>query len=190
MSASNHPVSTSLMLRDILRAARLDRSVFERLAGDASRTWEAAVVVVAVAVLSTLGTVLAGYVPANWLAQPRTSLDFLHAVQRGLAEAIGFVFLSGAAYLTAFGLFGVESRFIAVLRALGFAYTPMVLGGLVFVPYVGGIVSLVGVLWTVATMTVALSAATDLSTGRAAAGVIWAFVLMRIAFYAADVVPG
>lgn len=177
------------LIRDVGRVVCLDASVHQRRAPDPSQTWTAVGLVVAVAVLSTIATALAGMLPAEWYLQPHAPLGLRAAVQRIAAEAFGVVFLSGAAYLTGVGLFGVNTAVATVLRAHGFAYVPMVTGGLVVVPVVGGLLSLVGVVWTVATMTVALRAVTRLSTGQATACVLWAFVLMTLGFYVVGVVP-
>jgi len=179
-----------MLFRDVVRAAQLDRSAFQRLAADASRTQGGLAVVVAVAVLSTLGTGAAGLLPDDWFLQPHPQLTLTGALRHGGAHIVGFPLLSGVAYLTAFGLFGVDTGFVAVIRSFGIAYAPMGLGGLVFIPYVGALVSVLSVPWTAATMTVALSAVTRLSTGQAAACVGWAFVLMTIGFYLSGAVPG
>lgn len=188
--ASIESSSSIRLIRDVARALRLDRSVYRRRAREPSQTRTAVGLVVVVAVLSTLGTALAGVLPAEWYVQRHAPIGLRAGLQRTAAEAIGFVFLSGAAYLTGVGLFGVDTSFGTVLRAHGFAYVPMVAGGLVVVPVVGGLLSLAGAVWTVVTMTVALGAVTRLSMGQATACVVWAFVLMTVGFFALRVVPG
>jgi hypothetical protein len=53
-----------------------------------------------------------------------------------------------------------------VLRPLGYAYTPLVIGIVGIIPTLGGIVILVAVLWTLYLAFIAIRAALDLETSR------------------------
>ncbi len=66
-------------------------------------------------------------------------------------------------------------------RPLGFAFTPAVLGVFGVIPLLGTLVALVAAIWFLAAGVVAIRQALEVSTGRAAAIGIVAFLLQAAA---------
>lgn len=91
---------------------------------------------------------------------------------------LGFLFWSGTIWLVGVHLFARSEEFGVVMRAVGLAYAPQLLGFFVLVPYLGSLFSLIISVWTLLATVVAVHAGLGLTLWQAAAcsGVGWLLV--------------
>jgi hypothetical protein len=98
---------------------------------------------------------------------------------------IGWVVWSSTAYWIGTRLFHGTATPGELLRTLGFAQTPDVLGLLSFIPLAGGLAVFVGGLWALAAGIVAIRQGLDVTTGKAVVTaiigwLIWMVVLVGL----------
>ena len=161
------------MLERMLRAARLESSLYEEVEADPTAGGQALFIVVAVGLISALGMALAypgdqsvGAVIANVIS---TVLSWV--VWAFLTLWIGKTFLAGEE---------TQSDMGEMLRTLGFAHTPQLLVGLVFIPVAGPVLALLGSLWKLVAGIVAIRQALDFSTSRAILTAFFGFMVVVV----------
>ncbi|RPI34406.1 MAG: hypothetical protein EHM70_02975 [Chloroflexota bacterium] len=142
---------------------KLDSATFEEVEHDTTATGQAALVVALVAILLGLGsgfTTLFG------------SGEFVRTFIGSLLSAfVGWILWSAASYFAGTTLFGGKADLGEMLRVIGFASAPLMLG---IIPCIGGII---GALWAAAAGFVAVRQGLDLDNGRAILTVLLGFVL-------------
>jgi hypothetical protein len=165
----------SAMLNRVIRAARLDVSLYNEVEADTSLNREALTVVIIVTILSAVG----GFVGSLLL-----SFDIIPAIL-GLAWALvwGVAGYYIWAYLTWFigtRVFKGTAEPGELLRTLGYAYGPNVLGVLAVIPCVGSLAALIGSIWSLVCGVVAVREALDTTTGNAVITVLigWAVLFV------------
>ncbi len=143
----------------MIRAARLDVSLYEEVEADEGATTEALVVVLIVAIAGGIGALGGGLG------------GFILAIVSALVGWVVFAFLT---YIIGTTLFGGTATMGEMLRTLGYAYSPGVLDILTIVsviPCLGPLVALLIVLftwvWRLATTVVAVRQALDFDTTKA-----------------------
>lgn len=145
------------MVDRVMRAARLDASVYEEVEADPSTMPQATAVVVLASIAGGIGT-------AGIEGQP----GFVMGV---LVNLIGWYVWAVMTWFIGTRLLPQPSTTADVgqlLRTLGFAAAPGLLRVLAIVPGIAGVVILVTALWSLATMVVAVRQALDYdSTARA-----------------------
>ena len=160
------PLSTGSLWRKMVRAAKLDINLYEEVEHDSSVTIQAFLVVVIVALAAGIGSAVNSVIVDE--AEP---LYFLWGLLWGLASAIfGWLMWSLFAYWLGTTIFRgpeTEATYGQLLRTLGFANTPFLLGFFVFVPIIGGLFSLAGLIWALIAGVIAVRQALDFSTWRA-----------------------
>ena len=163
------------MLNRVVRAARLDVSLYSEVEADTSLNREALTVVIIVTILAAVG---------SFVGSLLLSFEIVPAIL-GLAWAIiwGIAGYYVWAYLTWF----IGTRFFKgtaepgeLLRTLGYAYGPRVLGVFAIIPCIGAIPALIGAIWSLVTGVVAVREALDTTTGNAVITVAigWAVILV------------
>jgi hypothetical protein len=85
---------------------------------------------------------------------------------------IGWVIWSYIAYFIGTRFFGGTATPGELLRTIGFAQTPQILALLIFIPFLGGLIALAALLWSVWAGIVAVRQALDFGTGKAVVTVI------------------
>lgn len=146
-----------MLVQRMIRAATLDVALYEEVEHDRRLTQQAALVVVIVTVLSTIGAVVLHFDP-------------LYMATSLLANLLGWLAFAFLSYFIGTKVFGGQADMGEMLRVLGFASTPMCLG---IVPWVG---VYVGGAWTIATVVVAIRQGLDISTGKAVVTAILSMV--------------
>lgn len=145
------------MLDRVIRAARLDASLYEEVEADPSSMGQATAVVVLASIAGGIGT-------AGIEGQP----GFVFGV---IVNLLGW-------YVWAFLTYVIGTRLLPqpttqadvgqLLRTLGFAAAPGLLRVLGFLPGIGALIMIVSAVWGLAAMIVAVRQALDYdSTGRA-----------------------
>ena len=149
------------MLDRMIRAARLDVSLYEEVEANTSLTSQAATVVVIAAVCQGIGTFIAA------TRNPEAGNPILGLVGGLIAALIGWVVWSYVTYWIGTSVFGGTATPGEMLRTIGFAQSPQVLNILSFIPILGAIISLVVGIWVLVAGVVAVRQALDFTTGKA-----------------------
>lgn len=161
------------MIQRMVRAAKLDSELYEEVEADTTANGQALLIVVAVGVVSAVGMAFAypgdhslRAVIANVLS---TVVSWV--LWAFLTLWIGKTFTHGP---------DTESDMGEMLRALGFAHTPQLLVGLVFIPVAGPVLALLGSVWKLTAGIVAIRQALDFSTSRAILTAFFGFVIVIV----------
>lgn len=140
------------MIDRMIGAALLDVGTYEEVEADTNATTQAAMVVAITAVAAAIGQFALGPVGM--------ALGAVGALVRwGL--------WAGLTYVIGDKVFGGTATWGELLRTLGFAQAPGILGALAFFPIVGGLINLVIAPWMLVTGVIAIRQALDFSTGKA-----------------------
>lgn len=162
----------------MMRAARLDVNLYEEVEADTGATSQALTVVVIAAVASGIGAALGAAMDNSPATNPITGL--LTGVLGGL---IGWGAWSFVIFFVGTRLFGGTATYGELLRTLGFAYTPSILGILSFIPILGGLIGLAAGIWGLVTGFIAIRQALDLDNGKTIAAIIVGIVAYMIVLF-------
>lgn len=157
------------MLERIMRILRLDAKVFREIEEDPNATVQAGIIVVVVSLLSAIGSGIAA----------RTFFgSFFWELFVGVAFA--WVLWAVVTYFVGTSLFQGKSSIEGMLRVLGYARIPGVLGFFSFIPCVGWIAALAGAVLSLIAGVLAISEAMDFDMGKAIITVLigWAVYLL------------
>ncbi|HEY54521.1 MAG TPA: YIP1 family protein [Caldilineae bacterium] len=193
-------MDTSSLTSRMIRAAKLDVSLFEEVEHDTSLDQQALLVVIIAAAAAGIGALLAGII--GGVLGGLLGADIM-AVGGGFMVTIFstiwvVVFTVIGYYIWAFvtqwvgtNLFEGTADFGEVKRALGYAYAPQVLNVFSFIPCLGTLLSFVTSIWTLAAAFYALREALDLdSTKTIITLVIGWVIIMVISFLIASLIGG
>ena len=143
------------MLDRIVRAIRLDWTVFSEIAQDRGAMKEAALIVAIVSFLSAVGTGIArssfGAFIGDWLA----------------GILLGWIGWAIITYFVGTRMFNGDTDIAEMLRVLGYANAPILLGLLGFIGCIGWVFTLVGGLLALGAAILAIREAMDLATENA-----------------------
>lgn len=160
------------MIDRVLGVFKLDADTFEQIEHDQSATTQAALVVLIVAAAGFIGSLFTGG-------------NFLMALLSGLINAfVGWLLWSVVTYFIGTSFFGGQADLGEMLRVVGFAYAPGILG---IIPCVG---PLIGMVWTLVAMVVAIRQGLDVDTGKAVIIGGLGFVVVVVLYAVVAVVLG
>ena len=154
----------------MLRAVRGEVSLFEEVEHDPGATAEAILVVAIGAISVGLGFGLS----LSVFARPGNYLPAL--VGSVVSTLLAYAVFSGVVYLVGTRVFGGTASWEEVLRTLGYAYSPLAVGVVAIVPFLGWLIVAVAALWALYLAYVAMRAALDLDGGRTAATIVLAII--------------
>lgn len=140
------------MFERMKRAALLDTHVYEEVEADRTATTQAATVVAIVAVAQGLGA---------------AALGIGGIIGGAVAALLAWLVWAGITYLIGDKLLGGTATWGELLRTLGFAQSPGVLGILAFLPLLGGLIRFAVAIWVLVAGIIAIRQALDFSTGKA-----------------------
>jgi hypothetical protein len=163
-----------MLFERMMRAARLDSNLYEEVEADLNATSQAATVVGIVALCGAIG----GAVQLG--AQGQTGSAVLAFVGGLILAFVGWVAWAYITYWIGTSIFKGQATPGELLRTVGFAQTPGVLNILQFIPVLGGVVSLVVLVWSLIAGVIAVRQALDISTGQAVITTIIAIIPMTI----------
>jgi len=153
----------------IYGAAALDTSVYEEVEADRTATTQALLVVILASISQGIGTAL-----SNWRSGPtRAGVGFFEGLFQAL---LLWAIWSFVTYFVGTRLFGGRATYGELLRTIGFANSPNLLGIFTFIPILGGILSFALWIWALAAMIIAVRQALDFSTGKAIMTCIVGFI--------------
>jgi hypothetical protein len=160
--------SSSSFVDRVIGAIRLDPATYEAVEHDTDATWQAALVVVVAAIFSGVGST--GGRTQDLLGGVVASLVFW-ALFALFAYLVGAYLLRGPQTSATFG---------EVLRALGFSYAPSLFAILGLIPGIGFLIVFIAGIWSLIASVIALRQAFEVSTGRAVAIAVVAFLAMVV----------
>lgn len=167
------------LVDQMIRASRLDVSLYEEVEHDKSQTTNALTVVAITAAAAAIGSAISAA-----MATPGAGNPVLGIIGAILMAILGWAVWTGCVYFVGTRLFGGTATWGEVLRTVGFADSPNVLMILSFIPILGGLIALVVWIWTIVTTVVAVRQSLDISTGKAVVasiiGAIAAAILIAI----------
>jgi hypothetical protein len=154
------------MIDRIVRAIRLDWTVFSEIAKDRDALKEAAIIVAIVTFLSAIGTGIA----------TRSFGAFIGAWLAGIL--VGWVGWAIVTYFVGTSLFKGKTDIPEMLRVLGYANAPYLLGLLSFIPCVGWLFPLIGGLLALVAGIIAVREAMDFDTSNAIVTVVIGWIMV------------
>ncbi len=162
------------MIGRMLGAARLNAETYEEVEHDSGATIQALLVIILVSIASFVGQLLAG-----------DDMNLVAALINGIVWGIIgwalwalFTWLIGSTLLKTEQ---TEADWGQLARCTGFAQTPRILNVFLFIPVLGPILVLVGLVWTIIAMIVAVRQSLDYtSTWRAFFVIVLAFIPVAI----------
>ena len=162
------------MIERMRRAAMLDINLYEEVEHDPSLNDEARLVVILVAAAGAVGALLTGLFTGNFQAA------LAGAVITAVLYFIGWYIWSYAVLIVGTKLFGGTADFGEVSRSIAYAYTPNVLLVFAFVPVLGGLLILVGGIWSLVAGIVAIRQALDFGTGKGIITAVISWVILSV----------
>jgi hypothetical protein len=154
------------LLNRMMRAARLDSSIYEEMETEEDAAAHAVMVALLTSAATGIGLGLAGLLGGSgaiWL---------LWGLLSGFAASLAgwfiwvlLTFLAGTTFLRGYERVSLTE----LVRTLGFANSPGMLRILLFLPMLGWLVALLAGLWSLASGIAAVRQTLDFDTGRAAA---------------------
>ncbi len=162
------------MVARIMRVLRLDAPVFVEIAKDAAATTEAGIIVVAVSLLSGIGSGIRGHFFSG------LAWELIAGV------VLGWVLWAVVTYFIGTSLFGGKTTVEEMLRVLGYASAPRLLGFFAFIPCVGWLAGLAGAILALVAGFIAVREAMGFDTGKAIITVVigWLVYLVLTAVLA------
>jgi hypothetical protein len=143
------------MLDRIMRIIKLDFPVFKEIQSDPNATTQAAIVVAAASVLSAIGSAVGSQRPV---------MAFLGGVISGV---VGWIVWSYVSHFVGGALYKHPGTFEGMLRVIGYANAPQLLGIFNIIPCVGWIAGLAGAILALIASVMAIREGLDLDTGQA-----------------------
>ena len=140
------------MLERMKRAALLDPHLYEEVEADTTATAQAAAVVAIVAMAQGLGA---------------ASLGPFGIIAGAIAALVAWLVWAGVTYLIGDKILGGTATWGELLRTLGFAQSPGLLGILAFLPLLGGLIRFTIAIWVLIAGIIAIRQALDFGTGKA-----------------------
>jgi hypothetical protein len=153
----------------MIGAALLRPHTYEEIEHDSAATMQAAIVVVIVALATGIGSIGLGI----------TALIF--GIVSGIAQWAIWAFVTFILGTTLFKTPATEANWAQLARTTGFAQTPGLLRVFGAIPFIGPVLAVIGTVWQLAAMIVAVKQALDYtSVWRAVAVVVVGFILVAI----------
>jgi hypothetical protein len=150
------------MVQRMVRAARLDPSLYEEVEADQRATPQAMMVVIISSVAGGIGAGLSGALMGrSW---------FLVLLWGSVAALLGWYIWALLTYFIGTTIFKTPQTSATVgelLRTIGFASSPGIIRILAFLPGIGPLVVFVATIWMLVAMIIAVRQALDFSTARA-----------------------
>ena len=167
-------MDTTNLLDNVRRAATFDATFYRQAANDDRYGQQALLVVIIVSALSGLGSFLGAFFSGHLVGA------LIGLVLGVLVTIVGYyVWVYVIQYVGA-QFFQGQATAPQLLRTLGFAYAPMALGLLSFIPCLGGLVALVGWLWAIACGFFAVREVHQLDDGKTLLTVIIGWIAVAI----------
>lgn len=164
------------MIERVVGVFKLDSNTFEEIEADQGATGQAAMVVLIVALVGALGSgILAVISDTGFFSSFISSL---------VTTFLGWLVWSAVTYFVGTSLFGGQADMGEMLRVIGFAYAPQILG---IIPCIGWII---GLIWTLAAGFIAVRQGLDLDNTKAALTIGIGLIAYIIIFFIIGLIFG
>ena len=150
-----------MLVNRIIGVFKLDRQTFADIEHDQSALTEAAIVVAIVAFLSAIGTLFGAFVGDTGGGSVLVSF-----IVTFILTFVNWVIWSAITYFVGTSLFGGEADLTEMMRVIGYAYAPQMLG---IIPCIG---ALIGGIWSLVASYFAIKEGLDLDDGKTIATVL------------------
>ncbi|MCC6176020.1 MAG: YIP1 family protein [Chloroflexi bacterium] len=150
-----------MLLDRMIRAMRLDVNLYEEVEADLNATSQAATVVGIVAIASGIGSAVTAAMGES------AGTAVLALVVSIVGAFIGWVLWAYIVYWIGTSIFKGNATPGEMLRTIGFAQSPGVFNILSFIPFLGGIISIIAGIWALVAGIIAIRQGLDISTGQA-----------------------
>jgi hypothetical protein len=155
----------------MIRAARLDSTLYDEVETDETATSQALFIVVIASVCSGIGSAIGiamlGVAP---------SIIFAGLIAGLILSFVGWLIWSFITYIIGTKVFGGIATYGELLRTIGFSDAPGILLIFSFIPFLGGVISFVIGVWGLVAMVIAVRQALDFSTINAILTCIVGFI--------------
>lgn len=159
------------MLERIMRVFKLDASVFREIAEDKAAMTQAAIIVVVVSLLSALGLAVGVAITETGSAIGA----FFGTLLSGIL--LGWILWAVLTYAVGVFLFKGKTDIPEMMRVLGYANAPNLLGVFAIIPCVGWLAALVGWVLSLIAGVIAIREAMEFDTVKAVVTVLIAWVV-------------
>jgi hypothetical protein len=163
------------MINRIMRAIRLDWTVFREIATDPKALTEAAIIVVVVSLMSAIGSFIGAFVAERGAGWAFGSLFYELLISGILIGWLGWAVLT---YFVGTRFFQGKTDIPEMLRVLGYASAPRLLGFLSFIPCVGWLFALAGFILSLIAGVIAIREAMEFDTGKAILTVVISWIIV------------
>lgn len=174
------------MIDRIMGVFRLSVPTFEEIEADESATVQAAIVVAIVAILSGITRYFAAPAAAETMAQiegqlgidlPSVTLNPVGALINAILSAfVTWLIWSALTYFIGTRLFNGTATMGEMLRVIGFAQAPRILGILFFIPCLGPLLGFIGSIWSLVAGFIGIRQGLDLDNVKTALTIILSFL--------------
>ena len=144
-----------VMINRMIRASMLDVDFYEEVEADTSLTQEALMVVILVSIAGGISAFLGGVIGGSIVGA------FVGLIVLVIIGIINYYIWAYVTYFVGTNLFQGTADVGEMLRTLGYASSPRVLGILGFIPCVGWLIALAGAIWALVAAIVAVRQALD-----------------------------
>jgi len=160
----------------MIRAAKLDETLYEEVEIDPPATMQSLTVVIIASLCSGIGSGLKPLIFGSAPFRVRLIGFGTNMVVGSLLALIGWGIWSFVTYFVGTSIFGGTATYEELLRCIGFSNAPGILSILNFIPTLGSLISFIAGIWGLIAMIVAVRQALDFSTGKAILTCIIGFI--------------
>lgn len=172
------------MFERIIGVFKLDRQVFAEIEHDESATTQAAIVVAIVAALSVIGTIFQVVIGTATGEGGAIGGAILGFVVTFIMTFLNWAIWAGVTYFVGTQLFKGEATFGEMLRVIGFAYAPRMLG---IIPCIGGII---GAVWSLIASYFAIKEGLDLDDTGTIVTILVGWLITIVIGFAVGLITG
>ncbi|MEM7029236.1 MAG: Yip1 family protein [Chloroflexota bacterium] len=177
------------MINRIIGVLTLNVNVIEEIEHDENATMEAAMIVAAVAIVGAIGAFLGAQFGGAGLEEfsqqfgGDVPIDIPipspigAAVSTFIGTFVTWVLWSALTYLIGTNMFNGQATMGEMLRVIGYAQAPRILGLFAFIPCLGALLGLVGGIWSLVAGFVAIRQGLDLDNTNTAITVVISFII-------------
>lgn len=166
------------MFKRITGVLAMDPATFREIENDSGATFQALIVVVVSAILSSLGGALGGFLlNLNDGNQGFSSARF---IAMAVWVTVAWLLWSAITYLLGTKVFKGEATYGEMLRVIGFAHAPHAFGIFALLPIFGVAITLLVSVWSLGAGVVAIYEGLDLDIGKTIAVALLGFFVYLI----------
>ena len=162
------------MIANVRRAMSLDRTFYQEVAYDERYSREALMVVIVAAVATGIGGFLGGVFRLDFVGA------FIGLIVGVLLAVAGYYIWAYVVQFVGKSMFQGQATASQLLRTLGYAYGPTALGIFSFIPCIGGLIALIGGIWSLVCGFFAVREAHKLSDGQTIVTVVVGWLIVFI----------